>query len=320
MAHDKAVIPEMERPTSEDALSTPMQELYVELIKASPKLLLAILLAVLALLFYDPLSRLLDRSTKIGFGPVSFEAAEKKLKEWNEKDMEGWEKKGKEKENFSEKEVKEHTSRYSDVMSKVRHANLLWVDDDPQDNKVFVDFFELFGIRVVTARSSSEAVDRLQERSFSAVITDWNRKEDSLQLKASATGEQFWGAGARLGHLFAESCSERNVVIFSWGSTTETPVPPRVKVATDNRNTLLETIANMIEKPVECDIKTTAKAEFPTSAQLTRYRQMLDDKCKPYAGKSRTRSPATVWDEICKVYAPQPADKSSHSIHPSGPR
>ena len=162
MAHDKAVIPEMERPTSEDALSTPMQELYVELIKASPKLLLAILLAVLALLFYDPLSRLLDRSTKIGFGPVSFEAAEKKLKEWNEKDMEGWEKKGKEKENFSEKEVKEHTSRYSDVMSKVRHANLLWVDDDPQDNKVFVDFFELFGIRVVTARSSSEAVDRLQ--------------------------------------------------------------------------------------------------------------------------------------------------------------
>ncbi|MEA3065092.1 MAG: hypothetical protein QOJ27_1538, partial [Sphingomonadales bacterium] len=193
--------------------------------------------------FYKPLAGLLDRSTKIGLGPISLEAAQKKLEEVRVDNNS--------KAYFSAEEINEHTARFSKVLSDRRHANLLWVDDDPEQNKVFVDFLELFGIKVVVARSLPEAVDRLQERSFSAVVTDWDRRGDPAQQKARADGEKrFWGAGARLGLVFANSKCERNVMIFSWESTPDKAIPPGVAIATNDYNVLLRTIANMIETPV----------------------------------------------------------------------
>jgi CheY-like chemotaxis protein len=145
---------------------------------------------------------------------------------------------------FSSNEIKTLTEHYSHVLGGGKRANVLSVDDEPRNNKQMVDFLDVVGVTVVFARSYGEAVLRLEERSFDVVVSDWSRPDDDVGKKAVAAKDQFWGSGAQLGRLLANSGCGRKVILFSSGSTEAMPIPPGVAAQTNNRYQLLLEIAD----------------------------------------------------------------------------
>ncbi|MBZ9658210.1 response regulator [Mesorhizobium sp. ESP-6-4] len=57
---------------------------------------------------------------------------------------------------------------------------LLWVDDFPSNNAFLIDEFRKGGVDVVLSLSTDDAVKRLENESFFAIITDLGRKEDGI--------------------------------------------------------------------------------------------------------------------------------------------
>lgn len=54
---------------------------------------------------------------------------------------------------------------------------VLWVDDEPENNRYHVAFLRKRGVEVVTATSTREAVEQLRREAFDVVISDSTRKE-----------------------------------------------------------------------------------------------------------------------------------------------
>ena len=154
----------------------------LEVVKAAPRLLVVVLLLVGVLLLRQPLIAFLDRSTETGLGPVPLKAAEAKLEQVK---LEGSD----QAKDFTPEQIRTLTDRFGMALAGGRRAGVLWVDDTPRNNKDLVDFLDLVGITVVVARSYPEAVDRLNERSFNAVVTDWSRPRDEVEQRARLRGE-----------------------------------------------------------------------------------------------------------------------------------
>jgi len=62
-----------------------------------------------------------------------------------------------------------------------RGKHILWVDDRPHNNKSERSAFEALGFEFTLALSTSEALDLLAERSYSAIISDMGRVEGSRE-------------------------------------------------------------------------------------------------------------------------------------------
>ncbi|RWO49226.1 hypothetical protein [Mesorhizobium sp.] len=216
------------------------ESVLMELAKASPKLLIAFLILIGIAFLRQPITAFLSRSTEFGLGPVTLKAAEAKLEQVK---LDGT----KQAQNFSPEQIKILTDRYSEALSGGRRAVVLWVDDNPQNNKELVDFMDLVGVTVVIARSYPEAMARLEERSFNAVISDWDRPRDLVQQRAKMAGDEFWGSGAQLGRALAKNGCGRHVILFSSESTDERPIPPGVAGQTNNYYELLLMIAHKIQ-------------------------------------------------------------------------
>lgn len=214
--------------------------LATELIKASPRLLIAIFVLIVVISLQDPISAFLDRSTKIGIGPVSLEAAEVKLKQVKVEAGDA--------PYFSQVQIDELTERFSNALSDGRKAQVIWVDDNPQNNMALVDFLELFSVNVEVSRTTSDALSLTQERSFNAVVSDYSRPNDPVEIEAASNGAEYWGAGAQLAKKLADSGCGRKVIIFSSESTDDRPVPPGAYSATNNYYRLLVDLSNLLEE------------------------------------------------------------------------
>jgi len=57
-------------------------------------------------------------------------------------------------------------------------AKVLWVDDNPDNNRYEREALAQLGVQFVIARSTSEALQQLGSQAFNAVITDFARKDD----------------------------------------------------------------------------------------------------------------------------------------------
>lgn len=59
---------------------------------------------------------------------------------------------------------------------------LLWVDDNP-DNYIKRHAFEALGLRFSVALSTKEALEKISQQQYSAIISDMGRKEDIMKLR-----------------------------------------------------------------------------------------------------------------------------------------
>ncbi len=63
------------------------------------------------------------------------------------------------------------------TLGHVSGARILWVDDRPENNAYERKALEALGLSFVISKSTDDAVRRMQERSFDAVISDMGRPE-----------------------------------------------------------------------------------------------------------------------------------------------
>ena len=64
------------------------------------------------------------------------------------------------------------------VVRRAHEATVLWVDDNPANNRMERDAFALMGFRFTLSQSTEDALARLGERRFDAIITDMGRSGD----------------------------------------------------------------------------------------------------------------------------------------------
>lgn len=66
------------------------------------------------------------------------------------------------------------------IFRQTRKSQVLWVDDNPGNNVHERRSLEVFGINFVPAKSTEEALEKIQEQSFDAIISDLGRPGDSM--------------------------------------------------------------------------------------------------------------------------------------------
>ena len=64
------------------------------------------------------------------------------------------------------------------VAKRLTESSILWVDDRPSNNDYEREALEALGIRFTLATSTEEALERLSERDFDAIISDMGRPPD----------------------------------------------------------------------------------------------------------------------------------------------
>lgn len=66
------------------------------------------------------------------------------------------------------------------AFAKSSWQRLLWVDDYPSNNAFLIEHFREKGIEVVISLSTRDALNRLKNEKFPAIITDLGREEDGV--------------------------------------------------------------------------------------------------------------------------------------------
>lgn len=64
-------------------------------------------------------------------------------------------------------------------IERAREKTILWVDDHPENNRREREAFAAMGFRLVLSTSTEDALDRVSERPFDAIISDMGRTGDS---------------------------------------------------------------------------------------------------------------------------------------------
>ena len=80
------------------------------------------------------------------------------------------------------------------TVRRLANMRVLWVDDKPDNNRYEREALEALGIRFVTARSTQEAMERLQRQHFDVIISDMGREPDEragYTLLDQARGEGY---------------------------------------------------------------------------------------------------------------------------------
>ncbi|MQA27639.1 MAG: response regulator, partial [Micromonosporaceae bacterium] len=75
----------------------------------------------------------------------------------------------------SARERRAAISRLEHAAHIVKRGRILWVDDNSDGNSALTHLFRRLGMTVDTARSTDEAMARLNERSYDLIITDMRR-------------------------------------------------------------------------------------------------------------------------------------------------
>jgi CheY-like chemotaxis protein len=215
-----------------------------ELARATPKLALILLILLLVLLFRSDLSQLIGRTTKVGYGGFSLEAAQKTLE--RAKSIPAGDLSSKIPP-MSEEERERIIGRFQRLAERVHSARILWMDNEPANNAAIVDFLELTVGPVDVARSVEEALSRLQERTYQVVITEYGQPDkgpSETTVPAKARGPQL-ASEIAVRAATGGGCAPA-VIMFSVGVGGK-PTPEHVLRQTERTYALLHAIADVLE-------------------------------------------------------------------------
>lgn len=211
-----------------------------ELVRASPKLALILLVLLLVLLFRSELSQVIGRTTKVGYGNFSLEAAQQTLARAGSVPASSMSGKVPP---MSTEERERIIDRFQRLTERVHSAHILWMDDEPANNAAIVDFLELTVGRVDVARTLEEALNRLEERTYDVVVSEYGSPPDG-QPPAQARGPQL--ASAIAARTASGGQCAPPVVMFSVG-VADKATPAHVMRQTERTFDLLNAIADVLD-------------------------------------------------------------------------
>jgi len=200
---------------------------WVELIKVSPGLAGAVIAAGVLVAYRRQIGDLFTRLTKFKALGLEAEFAAKPL----ERAIEAQEVQLQ----VSIGDRKSVLKRLAWVAPLLRDMRLLWVDDQPANNRNERALLEDLGVRVTTATTSAEAEKALRELDFTVVITDLKREGNP------AEGIEF-AARTWQARIY------RWTIAYTGTPQAGLPVPPHLFGITNRPDHLLHLICDVAER------------------------------------------------------------------------
>jgi CheY-like chemotaxis protein len=203
-------------------------EVTIELVKLIPSILWVFLVAILIAVFYRPIRReLLPKMQGIhAFGiEVTFlqgELDKAIAKQGNE---------------VSQGERSQVLRRAQRVVQSIQGAQILWVDDNPDNNIYERGILRSLGLFVDLARTTNEALSMISQTNYAAVISDMNRN-----------------GVADEGLKFLTEMRVRNIKLYHWtifyaaGFDPSKGVPPHAFGMTNRPDYLLHLVLDILER------------------------------------------------------------------------
>jgi CheY-like chemotaxis protein len=163
------------------------RELQVAWINALPRLLLFVLLVVTLMIYSREIKIFLSRTSEVAFAGVTIKADLSDLKQQAQSGP-------------TPKELDAVGSRVAVLWARAARnffqgAEVLWVDDHPENNVAFRHVLTRYHTTVTIATSTAEALDKVRRQDFHAIISDIRRDDpnDSDGLRLLAELRQFGG-------------------------------------------------------------------------------------------------------------------------------
>lgn len=142
--------------------------LWVELIRVLPGLLMALVVIVLLIGNADAIARLLRKATKLGALGIEIEVSAVSLDKAIElQNLQGV---------VSHRDRMAVLRRLSANAALLRGARVLWVDDEPQNNRDERALLETLEVRIDLATSSAAAEQFLRNHHYLLMVTDVRRE------------------------------------------------------------------------------------------------------------------------------------------------
>lgn len=196
------------------------QEVQVALIEqAVPLLTLTIVVATIVLV-RRPLGRLLERATKIGVGGILKVSAEPLRTAQPSAPVD----------ERAVRTVERRVERNRDQLTRLR---VLWVDDQPENNRTERSYLRDLGVAIVVATSTHEGLSLVDREDPTVVITDIARKDDAV-------------AGLSLASRLA--ATRPSLPVIGYVGTLQPGVPPGFFGITDRPDTLIHLLLDVAER------------------------------------------------------------------------
>ena len=122
------------------------------------------------------------------------------------------------------------------ILTILKGANILWIDDHPKQNTSEIKVLEAFGIFVQKARSSSEALIELENNDFDVIISDIDRADNDMN------GIQFFNEVVRPRDL------GKKTIFFIFSLDSNKGSPPGSAGITNRPTDLLHLVMDVIER------------------------------------------------------------------------
>lgn len=139
---------------------------WVALIEAVPLVLAAVAALVIVLAFRRPLAGLMASANKVTIGTFSLEVAGAALAQARPDKP------------VSNAAVDSLVHRTKDLAKELAGLRILWVDDQPLNNRYERAYLRAAGVCVVNALDTAEALDHLRRDDYHLVISDFARGGD----------------------------------------------------------------------------------------------------------------------------------------------
>lgn len=203
-------------------------EISVELIKLTPTLLwIGLIVAVLLAARAQMLLRVRDL-TGLKLGPTGVEAT------FIVRELENAEKASatpaeKMATSSDRSVVARRAERNQEVL---RGARLLWVDDNPNNNRYKISLFSALGITVDTALTTEDALNMISRHRYDVVITDMGRGDNSR-------------AGIEFVEELRKQRNHPSIIVYTFGSG---PVPNGAFGICERPDQLLHLVMDVLER------------------------------------------------------------------------
>lgn len=212
-----------------------MSPVVVELIKLIPAILWFLLVVILVILFYRPIRyELVPNLSGLKVMGVSLSFLQESLNSAIDLAEKTY-KKGNVDVTISEADKKRVLSRVQKHLDIFKNANILWIDDRPENNQNETKMFRQLNVDIQTALDSETAFKMIKKNKYDVILSDMARGDDNI-------------AGLRFLEKYREH-SDRVPLIFYVGlPDPDKGVPPQAFGITYRPDELLHLVLDALER------------------------------------------------------------------------